>query len=153
MEIGKYLCCRESQPLRFLSAERMIKGKRALSKLPCALIRRGALAQMLLIKSDQSTFLTWTCIFPGRTRQQIASFLKICIASPDSPAAGKNEVFECDMTGKTYDCLTWEQKTWELAAVDTITILEFHRAMPCSVNCGPSFGEPPHVPARSTGSA
>jgi choice-of-anchor C domain-containing protein len=44
-------------------------------------------------------------------------------------AAGKKEVFECDMTGKTIDDLKWEQKTWEFTAVDTITILEFYTAM------------------------
>lgn len=44
-------------------------------------------------------------------------------------AAGKKEIFECDMTGKTLDDLKWEAKTWEFTAVDTITILEFHTAM------------------------
>jgi choice-of-anchor C domain-containing protein len=44
-------------------------------------------------------------------------------------AAGKKEVFECNMAGKTLDDLKWETKTWEFTAVDTITVLEFHTAM------------------------
>ena len=44
-------------------------------------------------------------------------------------AAGKKEVFECDMDGKTLDDLKWETKTWEFTAVNTITILEFRTAM------------------------
>lgn len=54
-------------------------------------------------------------------------------------AAGKKEVFECDMEGKTLDDLKWEAKTWEFTAVDTITILEFHTAMPLTAN---AFGGP-----------
>jgi choice-of-anchor C domain-containing protein len=47
-------------------------------------------------------------------------------------AAGKKEVFECDMTGKTLDDLKWETKTWEFTAVEGITILEFRTAMPAA---------------------
>ena len=54
-------------------------------------------------------------------------------------AAGKKEVFECDMTGKTWDDLKWETKTWEFTAVDTITVLEFHTAMAATAN---PFGGP-----------
>jgi choice-of-anchor C domain-containing protein len=54
-------------------------------------------------------------------------------------AAGKKEVFECDMAGKTLDDLKWETKTWEFTAVDTITVLEFHTAMAPSAN---PFGGP-----------
>jgi choice-of-anchor C domain-containing protein len=54
-------------------------------------------------------------------------------------AAGKKEVFECDMAGKTIDDLKWEQKSWEFIAVDTITILEFHTAMAPTTN---AFGGP-----------
>jgi choice-of-anchor C domain-containing protein len=54
-------------------------------------------------------------------------------------AAGKKEVFECDMTGKTVDDLKWEKKTWEFTAVDTIIVLEFHTAMAPSAN---PFGGP-----------
>jgi choice-of-anchor C domain-containing protein len=54
-------------------------------------------------------------------------------------AAGKQEVFECDMTGKTLDDLKWEQKSWQFTAVDTITVLEFHTAMPPTAN---PFGGP-----------
>jgi choice-of-anchor C domain-containing protein len=44
-------------------------------------------------------------------------------------AAGKKEVFECDMDGKTLDDLKWETKTCEFTAVNPITILEFRTAM------------------------
>jgi choice-of-anchor C domain-containing protein len=54
-------------------------------------------------------------------------------------AAGKKQVFDCDMTGKTLDDLKWETKTWEFTAVDTITVLEFHTAMPVTTN---AFGGP-----------
>jgi len=54
-------------------------------------------------------------------------------------AGGKKEVFECDMTGKTLDDLKWETKTWEFTAADTITVLEFHTAMPPAAN---AFGGP-----------
>jgi len=54
-------------------------------------------------------------------------------------AAGKKEVFECDMAGKTLDDLKWEQKSWEFTAVDTITVLEFHTAMAPMAN---PFGGP-----------
>jgi len=54
-------------------------------------------------------------------------------------AAGKKEVFECDMTGKTLDDLKWETKTWEFTAADTITVLEFHTAMAPTAN---AFGGP-----------
>ncbi|MCI0684292.1 MAG: choice-of-anchor C family protein [Gemmataceae bacterium] len=49
-------------------------------------------------------------------------------------AAGKKEVFECDMTGKTLDDLKWETKTWEFTAVATITVLEFHTTMAATAN-------------------
>jgi choice-of-anchor C domain-containing protein len=54
-------------------------------------------------------------------------------------AAGKKEVFECDMAGKTLDDMKWEQKTWEFTAVDTISVLEFHTAMGPTAN---AFGGP-----------
>jgi choice-of-anchor C domain-containing protein len=54
-------------------------------------------------------------------------------------AAGKKEVLECDMTGKSADDLKWETKTWEFTAVDTITVLEFHTAMAPMAN---PFGGP-----------
>ena len=54
-------------------------------------------------------------------------------------AAGKREVFACDMEGKTLDDLKWEAKTWEFTAVDTITVLEFHTAMAPTTN---AFGGP-----------
>ena len=54
-------------------------------------------------------------------------------------AAGKKEVFGCDMAGKTLDDLKWEQKSWEFTAVDTITVLEFHTAMAPTAN---PFGGP-----------
>ena len=54
-------------------------------------------------------------------------------------AAGKKEIFECDMTGKTIDDLKWDQKTWVFVAVDTITILEFHTTMAPAAN---AFGGP-----------
>src|SRR5262245_19322839 len=54
-------------------------------------------------------------------------------------AAGKKEVFEFDMAGVTVDDLKWGKKTWEFTATDTITVLEFHTAMPPTTN---SFGGP-----------
>jgi choice-of-anchor C domain-containing protein len=54
-------------------------------------------------------------------------------------AAGKKEVFECDMTGRTREEPKWETKTWEFTAVDTITVLEFHTAMAPTAN---PFGGP-----------
>jgi choice-of-anchor C domain-containing protein len=54
-------------------------------------------------------------------------------------AAGKKEVFACDMAGKTVADPKWEQKAWEFTAIDTITILEFHTAMPPPAN---PFGGP-----------
>src|SRR5262245_6207077 len=54
-------------------------------------------------------------------------------------AAGKKEVFDCDMAGKTIDDLKWEKKAWEFTAVDTITVLEFHTAMAPTAN---AFGGP-----------
>jgi choice-of-anchor C domain-containing protein len=54
-------------------------------------------------------------------------------------AAGKKEVFACDMAGKTVGDPKWEQKTWEFTATDTITVLEFRTAMPPPAN---PFGGP-----------
>jgi choice-of-anchor C domain-containing protein len=54
-------------------------------------------------------------------------------------AAGKKEVFECDMTGRTRENPKWEAKAWEFTAVDTITVLEFHTAMAPAAN---AFGGP-----------
>jgi choice-of-anchor C domain-containing protein len=54
-------------------------------------------------------------------------------------AAGKKETFEFDMTGVTLDDLKWVTKTWEFTAVDPITVLEFHTAMPPTAN---AFGGP-----------
>jgi choice-of-anchor C domain-containing protein len=49
-------------------------------------------------------------------------------------AAGKEELFSCDMAGKTPDDLKWERKAWEFTAVDTITVLEIHTAMGPTAN-------------------
>jgi choice-of-anchor C domain-containing protein len=54
-------------------------------------------------------------------------------------AAGKKQVFFCDMTGKTLDDLKWEKQTWEFTAVETITVLEFHTAVELTAN---PFGGP-----------
>lgn len=54
-------------------------------------------------------------------------------------AAGKKEVFDCDMAGKSLDDLQWEKKTWEFTAVGPTTVLELHTAMAPSAH---PFGGP-----------
>jgi choice-of-anchor C domain-containing protein len=54
-------------------------------------------------------------------------------------AAGQDKEFELTMEGRSYQDLKWEEQTWEFAAKEKTTVIEFHTAMPTTSN---GFGGP-----------
>jgi choice-of-anchor C domain-containing protein len=54
-------------------------------------------------------------------------------------AAGQKQVFECDIAGRNFKNMTWENKTWTFTATGEITLLEFYTAMADSAD---PFGGP-----------
>jgi choice-of-anchor C domain-containing protein len=91
----------------------------------------GGVKQPFVTKVGQKYRVTFSMSgHPGRGHEKVQMAVR---------AAGKKEVFECDMTGKTLEDMKWEKKTWEFTAVETITVLEFHTAMAPTVD---AFGGP-----------
>jgi hypothetical protein len=49
-------------------------------------------------------------------------------------AAGKKEMFDCDMTGKTLDDLKWEKKAWDLFGLSSNALFTKHRGIGTILN-------------------
>jgi hypothetical protein len=61
-------------------------------------------------------------------------------------AAGKDEKFSFDTTGKSHTDMGWTTQLWDFTAIDKETTLEFYTLMDQDPNCGPALDNVSVVP-------